>query len=459
MVLSEILHAREQRTAKRLAIASKGCAGISLSFNIPGFPKSNDQISKAFNLVVGMLEDFLLAHRILIGKDKISPSTDAAGDFYLCKIAESSKSISEIKNLCEQFEQHHPLQRIIDVDVMDSSGKPISSGKEKKCFLCENPAIFCMRNQSHKIEDINEFIESGINQFLRNKKLEQTKLKLSELATQCLLYELSLSPKPGLVDRFGSGAHQDMDYFTFLNSISSLSGYWSQLVELAFDKNFKEKNAEIEKLRALGLSMERAMLQATEGVNTQKGAIFLIGMLVYTAAKLINEDKIPNNKNLPALLKDINNDILKDELLLTKEVITHGQEIYKKYGKETGGGIRNEMAKGLPVVFNHALPYLEAALKKKSLLMADTGIQPALIRCLLTIISKNNDSNVLYRTDIDTLQKLQNMAGICLKDEVHFENNYKKIREFCLEKNISPGGSADLLAATIFVYQLKNITF
>ncbi len=457
MNLQSILKARELRTEQRLLFAKKGLAGISLSFNIPGAIKSSKSIQKAFDYSIVMLEDFLLANRIFTDKSINKRWTDAAGDFYITPIIEISKNITIVKDSCEHFEQKHPLGRIIDVDVVDEKGVPVSSEKLKKCFICDEPATFCARNQAHTIEELNHHISTTIDTFLKRKKLEETSVHLSSLATQCLLYEISLSPKPGLVDKFGCGAHKDMDYFSFLSSTSSLSAYWTELVNLANQVTFGEKVNETEELRLIGIDMERNMLQFTSGVNTQKGAIFLIGMLVYAVAKLVFEESELSGANIQKELISLNKKNLEDELLRANSSSTHGKRMFEKYGSDAGGGIRKELALGLPIVFYHALPTLKQyASRDGDFLKDEKSAQKVLIKCLLKIISINNDSNILYRSNIETLRQLQAMAENCLKNSENFNRNYKKLCEFCIDKYISPGGSADLLAASIFLYQLQK---
>ena len=114
MNFQKLLNAREQRTKKRLAFSRAGYASISLSFNIPGAEKSTKRISKAFEYSKKMLEDYLLANRIFIDEKQSIQFTDVAGDFYLSPIIETSKSITKVKDLCEKFEERHPLGRIIE---------------------------------------------------------------------------------------------------------------------------------------------------------------------------------------------------------------------------------------------------------------------------------------------------------------------------------------------------------
>ena len=316
--------------------------------------------------------------------------------------------------------------------------------------------MVCMHEKNHSNKELANYIAREINSFLRIKTVEKAKVELSALATRSLLYEISLSPKPGLVDKFGTGAHKDMDFFSFLSSTSALTNYWGQLVGLANKVNLGKELDEIEELRIIGIAMERSMLKFTGGINTQKGAIFLIGMLLHVVAKLVLKETRLSDANIRHELIQLNKSNFNDDFLNSKSKRSHGQKIYKKYGDVIGGGIRKELAEGLPIVFEHALPILRAK-KNSDFLDNEKTATPILTRCLLEIISVNNDSNVLYRSDLETLNKLKGSASVCLKNSEGFDSNYRKLCKFCIQKNISPGGSADLLAASIFIYQLQYI--
>lgn len=455
--LSEILNARESRTAMRLDISKRKMASISLSFNIPGATKSNADISKAFAYTVNMLDNFLLANRILINKNESRQLIDAAGNFYLVPVSETAYSNEALKTICETFEQQHFLSRIIDVDFVDDCGNPISSGKEKRCFICNNSAVSCMRSHKHSIKELLDFVNDEIGKYLKINILKQVKARITAYATQALLLEISLSPKPGLVDRYNNGAHKDMDFFSFVSSTSALSAYWIKIIELANNYVQNKHGDVLIQLRIIGIEMETEMKRFTNGVNTHKGAIFIIGMLVYAVAKLIFEDNSLTDSNIQTELIALNKDNLKDELLGFNNNLAHGKQIYDKYGTNIGGGIRKEMSLGLPIVFKHAIKILQKAHKdNKDFLNKETTAQRVLTKCLLQIISQNNDSNILHRANIEILDELKQKAANCLNNEYDFRSNYNDLCKFCIKHNISPGGSADLLSASIFLHQVQS---
>ncbi len=453
--LAKILEAREERTALRLAFSKNKTISISLSFNIPGTVKSNPEINKAFKHTVLDLERFLLAGRIFIQKNNRRQRIDAAGDFYIAPISNTDFTVKEIKSYCEEFEQQHFLGRIIDVDLLDQNGKMISSGKQKKCFICNEAAVRCMKTQKHSQQDLVDFIGNRINAFLEQKISEDIFTKIPAYATQALLYELSLSPKPGLVDKISSGSHNDMDFFSFLNSTAILSSYWSKLIALAKTNSEQKGEGELRKIRLLGIEMEEKMFDFTHNVNTHKGAIFIIGMLVYASSRLLFENKELSSENIRRMLRQLNTDTMNDAYLKHTEKLSNGQQIFRKYGKDLGGGIRKEMTLGLPIVFDHALPILKAQ-PYKNFMLKERSLQKVLMRCLVQIMAHNNDSTILHRSDDKILAQLKQKSAKCLEDNNSFDKHYEELCTFCSKHHISPGGSADLLSAVIFIYQLQN---
>ena len=117
VIITRVLEARENRASFRQKLVQQGDASISLSLNIPGYPKSNAEIQSFFALVKIQLLNYLKANRIEIKETGATNLIDEAGNFCLLPLVETSFSITEIKTLCEAFEEKHELGRLIDVDV------------------------------------------------------------------------------------------------------------------------------------------------------------------------------------------------------------------------------------------------------------------------------------------------------------------------------------------------------
>ena len=64
----------------------------------------------------------------------------------------------------------------------------------------------------------------------------------------------------------------------------------------------------------------------------------------------------------------------------------------------------------------------------------------------------NNDSNILHRSNLDTLKHIQTLA----KEAIENSNAYTRLYDYCLENNISPGGSADLLSVSLLLHFVKT---
>lgn len=449
-VMQILLKARDQRYSLRKKIAGKGQASVSLTLNIPGYPKSTDLYNSFFNNVLVSLKDFLLSHRVTIDLCNEINVCDADGDFFLAGIISSQISISELKLITEQFEAQHLAGRFIDVDLVDDNCQPVSSGKAKACFICKDvPAICCMRNKAHSMDELRSFASKKISEFLFLQKKHSVVRKLSAFALKGLLQELSLSPKPGLVDRYGSGSHRDMDFATFLNSSAVLSVYFSDLANYAFE--FSDENLMncLPKLRQIGLLMERDMFSETKGVNTHKGVVFLMSFCVFACAYLIAKSNF-SVSNVVAILKLLNNNVVEKELagLSLSENKTHGEICFQKYGL-SGAGIRGQIQEGLPLVFNKALPVLKKGFSELSV-SKDKNLNIVLRKALLSIMAENPDSNILFRKGQEVLEQLMNLANKAFVSDS--SDDYKNLIDFCKDNHVSPGGSADLLAVSMFMH-------
>ena len=228
-ILYSVLDARENRALLRSQFVKKNLNTLSLSLNIAGYPKSNKLIASFFTEVLNELKLFLIANRIEIEHKIELNINDEAGDFFLVTLSNNSLNTTKIKCLTEKFESTHVLGRLIDIDIFNESGLPVSSGKKKLCYFCgEYAAVSCMRNKRHTYQEIRGKIFDDVANYLASSSKEILINKLTSYATKAILYEISVSPKPGLVSYENSGAHTDMNFFTFLNSSASLTPFFKE---------------------------------------------------------------------------------------------------------------------------------------------------------------------------------------------------------------------------------------
>ena len=420
-------------------------SSLSLSLNIPGYPKSNGTVKAFFEECLNDLKYFLKANLVFIIEEESIEGCDAAGDFYFVPCSPGNLSLIAIKGFCEDFEQNHQLGRFIDVDLNDPDGNTLSSGKSKLCFFClERPAIECRRENTHEPEELRAFMFPRMESYCHGKRESRIIKKLSSLAQKALLHEISLSPKPGLVDKFSNGCHADMNYQTFINSTAAISPYFGELVLEGFAFPVQDLTKALPLIRNIGLSMESAMNEATQNINTQKGIIFLMGLSLFACGKLLSSNDYFNAEKFRSIIRHITRDIVMRELVDSKRVAkSHGEEIFHNYGFS---GARGEAEGGFNMVFEYGLPQLNGF----------TNLNDEIItKSFLAIASNNLDTNILFRSGPEVLNNFKQLCKYALDD--FNDRNYSAVIDFCKKENISPGGSADLLAVTIFVYEvMKN---
>ena len=434
------MEARDHRAFLKKQIALNGLPSLSLSLNVPGFPKSNPTVKAFFGYCLRDLIYALKSNQInLIEKDSIEIS-DAAGDFYLVPCSPGRLTLNAIKQVCENFEQSHPLGRFIDADLNDQDGTSVSSGKSKLCFFClERPAIECRREKAHEPEELRSFMFPKMDYYCNQQKETSVIKKLSSLAQQAILLEISLTPKPGLVDKFSNGSHADMNYQTFINSTTAISPWFAELVREGFSYSDSDLMKALPLIRNIGLRMESAMYEATRNVNTQKGIIFLMGLSLFACGKLFSQTDQFTIEEFRKIIRGVCKDLVKRELAENLDTAkSHGEDIFHQHGF---GGARAEAESGFATVFEYGLPQLKGVTELND---------EVLIKTFLSVAANNNDTNILYRSNADVLE---NFKKLCKKALADFnDQSYSAVIDFCKSENISPGGSADLLAVTIFVH-------
>ena len=276
--------------------------------------------------------------------------------------------------------------------------------------------------------------------------------KVGQYLTQAILLEVSTHPKPGLVTRLSNGAHKDMSIFTFMMSSAVLSKAFNDLQDIG--QAHRGTLAELFcKLRSYGVGAEAELLRVTKGVNTQRGILFAGGIVSAVSGYAMNMG-LSRDALLP-LIKEMAAGLVAKELKnLDHAAMTAGEKLYYKYGIT---GIRGEVENGFPSVVNYGLPALEDAFDKGA------TINDALVHTLISLMTVVEDSNVIWRTDYDTLLEVQRIANSILSlGSVFTEKGRMAIAETerCfLQRRISPGGSADLLSVTITLYLLEHKEF
>lgn len=277
--------------------------------------------------------------------------------------------------------------------------------------------------------------------------------RYGDLALHAMLTEVNLSPKPGLVDRLNCGAHQDMTLGDFYRSARAIAPWFSHFITLGARTAALREADILAQLRPVGLACEADMFRATAGVNTHKGTIFSLGLLCTAVGRLHQQKQRITPDALGATVAAFCRGITARELQQSTGPLTAGQRLYRLLGLR---GARGEAEAGYPLVCQLALPHY------RSLLAAGTEPEFALLDTLMLLMAHNGDTNIASRGGLDGLLWLQQQAKRVMGEGgIRRAGDLQKLHDLdrqCIARNLSPGGSADLLIVTWFLNEISRST-
>ena len=406
VTLEEILQARdERRSLQQQLIHTYQKPLVSLSMNIAGPCKRTALVDFAFNECLLRLKDILpppLLREIRSGKTGCEA------------ILVYDYSPQLLKDATVAIEEEDAVGRLFDIDVIAPDGEKLSRSVPRQCLVCGGPVQICARSRAHSLAELKLATDSILRKFAQKK--------LADFAVEALLAEARLTPKPGLVDAANNGAHRDMDLALLEASAHSLHSFFEEAAGLGL-----ESPDCMPALQKAGQNAELTMFAATHGVNTHKGALFSLGLLCAASAS--------------DLMGYGDTFLLAAELARSIRPVhtsnTHGDYVRKQY---SAGGARSEAASGFPHV-------------QSALALLRCGISP--LNTLITLMAQVEDSNLLWRGGPEGLSFVQEQTKFILsRPERERLPLILALDEACIRKNLSPGGSADLLSAALFLHSL-----
>lgn len=317
-------------------------------------------------------------------------------------------------------QDHQPDSELVEGSAVRQARRPIDFVEIPRLEQNGNPiSATSLRRALDKgnLKEAMEYIPKSTVPYL-----------VADLAERALRLELDTTPKPGLVDRQDNGAHKDMDYALMSKSISALRPYLTRLaVESA-------KDIDPVKIKEIGIEAEKAMLKATGGVNTHKGALFCIGLSVAAASCLACSTGAVEAYSFKELVSRAASEI-------PSARGTHGAEAKRSF--KAVGALENARA-AYPELFADWLPYYRS-------------LEGDPFRChktLLHIMTTLDDTNILHRRGAEGLAHAEAEAARLLED--FSESGLSSLNKDFIRENISPGGSADMLSLTIFIESIIN---
>ena len=449
VTVMDMMQARDARAQmqRTLLMRYPGSTVVCLCMNIAGPVKTTPRIERAFAWGADRVRAVLAPH-VLCFDEEIHVKTGPEAIFCVHADARLLK-----QRLCA-LEDEEALGRLLDIDVLEAGGEKVARTElglpPRRCLLCDQPAPVCARSRTHSVEALfaraNEMIDRHFEEdFVR---------RAAENAQRALLYEVAITPKPGLVDRANAGAHTDMDVFTFMDSACALRPYYEHCVRVGLAHREAPLEACFDALRVPGLLAEAWMRRATAGVNTHKGAIFSLGIACAALAMGYGQEESPEQ----VLLRcgEMTRQRMEQELRCVQEETarTFGEQLYLASGV---GGVRAEAASGFSSVRNIGLPRLRTCLQ------TGMSINDAGLCVLVALMACTQDTNALHRGGEEGARAMRMRAlqlneviekglavGGLQMDRVRADMQVWDAQ--LSQARISPGGCADLLALTLWIY-------
>jgi len=402
VTLEQILSAREARAQRQQALQRRfRCPIISFTMNIPGPTKDSPLIRFAFRAALRRLHEQLgdPLHR-----EYLYQNTGCEALLVYDHEADALKSV------CIALEEDTAVGRLYDLDVLNEQGEKLSRSKGRTCLICGGPVSVCSRSRAHGLPAL----EARTGELLRDFAAGQ----LAALAEEALLAEVAFTPKPGLVDQRNNGAHHDMDLLMFVRSAGALRPHFRRFAELGM------AGVTPELLRTEGKLAEQTMLHVTGGINTHKGAIYSLSLLLSaTGTSLVRGGNIFQLSASAAAA-------------LSPPEGTNGSAVRQKYGI---GGVREEAISAFPTL-RRCRQVLE---------------QEGPLAALLWSMAHLEDTNLYHRGGAEGAAYVRHAAEeILAAPAAERETLAIRLDDELTRRNLSGGGSADILALALFLQSL-----
>lgn len=399
---------------------------ISFTMNIAGDIKHDSLIERAF---------FEGVRRVRREVDRMGAEVleeNEAIAFTGCEMLWAVRwDAQELKKRMCRIEEADALGRLFDLDVIAADGRHLSRESERRCLICSAPVRVCARSRAHSAQELYEKAHEIILTHFRERYI----CRVGELAQRALLYEAITTPKPGLVDCENSGSHCDMDLFSFMASAAALRPYLEDCVKLGF------KHADWDNLQHRGMLAEDEMFHAAHA-NTHKGAIFSLGILCHAMGFCGEGAQLSDVLSTAA---ETGSHYL-SQIPDANHAQTGGEKQYHLYGLT---GARGEAASGFRTVTETALPALESMLENGK------SMEEACLHALLTLMAQVQDANIIRRAGMGVQHWVMAKARELLQSD-YTRSELRSLNDVFVQKNISPGGSADLLAVAVFLHFCKE---
>lgn len=407
--MNSILNARQKRAARTNKQQLMGNC-MCIRANYPAEYKNNSNAILAINLAFNEI-------RKQIPLTNVKKYSSADGSYIIANF-----SIDEIKAkyIAIQVEEM-PFGRCVDIDIYkcnlsstDALDLQISRRQlnkpARKCVICDSLAAVCVRNECHSRREVADKYDEILRNYLHKE--------ISEIINDSFFCELDLEDKFGLVTPSSCGSHKDMNYSLLCSAIKAIVPFLTDIfIRCLFEQ------LTVDEAKEIGISAFQQMNIVTSNVNAYKGAIYVIGSILYSAAV-----SIKCHGSLSGTFKYA--------AKLFGDIPASNTAGYRAYSAGIGG-IRKEAASGYKSV-------------RKAVKILNNDYSQNNLRKVLCQIVKYTDDSVLYKRSNGKYKYFKQLISSCT------ENNLIDVNNECIANNISIGGSADLLIASIMYDKLSR---
>lgn len=417
MIEDPILLAKEEMLAKVKSLLKSKYAVVLIRANIPGENKN----TKEAYMLIRLFEKECLKFLTIKQRELIN----SVGGPYILLVTPHQE---EIKKMLVEIESTHTLGRMIDLDYFFAEGKSLSRGDLglplRKCYFCDKDAAVCIKEKAHNEKRIFTYIQTQVYTYVQDI--------LEKIIFGSIKAELDLEDKFGLVTPMSCGSHSDMDYQLMMRSAKALLFSFTQMFWIGYDSTSLE--AAYEHGKKLGISAEKLMFEVTDDINTYKGLIFLLGLIIISSGYALSHMQTLDDifTNVAYMSKNIFSEPMYN---------TFGEKAYREYKI---GGARAEAFQGCPTV-HKTFQYLNEVKVINN---------EALHMSLIKIIGMTDDTVMLKRAG--SVEKYQYFKKRITDIKVYDRALIQEVTEESIKANISCGGAADILVTALYLIEFKN---
>lgn len=453
--LMQVLEARERRAYRQRELLEQyRLPLVSFTMNIAGPVKNSPLIRRGFQAGDALLRgQFARAGAVCVHEERTDEITGCEALYVVDTDARN------LKALTEDLEEGTELGRLFDMDVLCPTGEKLDRAIPRRCLLCGGDGKACASRRVHSVAELQAKTREILQTALNRMDAET----VGTLAVRALLYEVCVTPKPGLVDRANSGSHGDMDIYTFLRSSAALSPWFTECAAAGRKTADRSPRETFEALRRPGRLAEIAMFRSTGGVNTHKGAVFSMGLLCAALGRLEREAWRSPERVLSEAAAMASGVTEQDCAGLspasgqertakrpTVRELTTGQRLWLE---NRISGVRGQAEAGFPAVLSWGLPALERGLE------AGKSPDEAGAAALLALLCHTTDTNLIARGGMASQRETAAQIADLLDANPYPDcETLEELDRTFIEKNLSPGGSADLLSLCWLLHFLREET-